>query len=61
MNQDKSSNKPHGGGDQKALMNVKDALCSLMMGSPTKEWDELPSTGLMFCQLQLKRPEKPNL
>ena len=21
-----------------------------MMGSPTKEWGELPSPGLMFCQ-----------
>ena len=50
MKQNKSSNKPPGGGDQKALTNVKDALCSLMMGSPTYEWGELPSPGLMFCQ-----------
>ena len=50
MNQEKSSNKPPGGGDQKALVNVKDALCSLMMGPPTNEWGELPSPGLMFCQ-----------
>ena len=21
-----------------------------MMGIPTKDWDEIPSTGLMFCQ-----------
>ena len=35
MNQEKSSNKPPGGRDQKALVNAKDALCSLMMGSPT--------------------------
>ena len=43
MKQDKSSNKPPGGGDQKALVNVKYASCSLLMGSPTKEWVELPS------------------
>ena len=36
MKQDKSSNKLPGGGDQKELVNVKDASCSLMMGSPTK-------------------------
>ena len=34
----------------KALVNVKDASCSLMMGSPTDEWGELPYPGLMFCQ-----------
>ena len=50
MKQEKSSNKPPGGGDQKALVNVKDASCSLMMGSPTDEWGELPSPGLMLCQ-----------
>ena len=50
MKQEKSSNKPPGGGDQKALVNVKDALCSLMMGSPTDEWGELLSHGLMLCQ-----------
>ena len=32
------------------MVNVKDALCSLMMGSPTKEWGEPSSTGLMFFQ-----------
>ena len=31
-------------------MNVKYASCSLMIGSPTEEWGELPSPGLMFCQ-----------
>ena len=31
-------------------MNVKDALCILVMGSPTEEWGELPSSGLMFFQ-----------
>ena len=50
MKQEKSSNKPPGGGDQKSLVNVKDALCSIMMGSPTDEWGELPSPGLMFFQ-----------
>ena len=34
--QEKSNNKPPGGGDQKALVNVKDSLCNLMMGSPTE-------------------------
>ena len=37
MKQEKSSNKPPGGGDQKALVNVKYASFSLMMGSPTNE------------------------
>ena len=32
------------------MVNVKDYLCSLMMGSPTKEWGELPSLGLILCQ-----------
>ena len=50
MKQEKSSNKPPGKGDQKALVNVKDDLCSLMMGFPTDEWGELKSPGLMFCQ-----------
>ena len=34
MNQFKYSNKTPGGGDQKSLVNFKDALCSLLMGSP---------------------------
>ena len=50
MKQEKSSNKPPGGGYQKALVNVKDASYSLMMVSPTDEWGELQSPGLMFCQ-----------
>ena len=50
MNQEKFSNKPPGVGEQKALANVKDASCSLIMGSPTEEWGELPPTGLMLCQ-----------
>ena len=50
MKQEKSSNKPPGEGNQKALVNVKDALCSLMMGSPTNELSEVTSPGLMFCQ-----------
>ena len=50
MNQEKYSNKPPGGGDQKALVKVKDTSCSFMMGSPIKEWCKLLSPGLMFCQ-----------
>ena len=50
MKQEKSSNKPPGGGDQKAPVNVKDASCSLMMVSSTDEWVELPSPGLMLFQ-----------
>ena len=50
MKQEKLSNKPPGGGDQKALLNVKDALCSLMMGAPTEEWFKPPYPGLMFFQ-----------
>ena len=50
MKQDKSSNKPPGGGDQKEMVNVKDSSCSLMMGYPTEEWGKLQSPGVMFCQ-----------
>ena len=50
MKQEKYYNKPPGGGYQKSFVNVKEASWSLMMGSPTKEWGKLPSTGLMFCQ-----------
>ena len=39
---------PDGGGQQRTLVNVEDASCSLMMGIPTEEWDYLPSPGLMF-------------
>ena len=39
-------------------MNVKDALCSLMMGSPTDEWGELPSPGLMLCQTSTQEARK---
>ena len=35
MKQEKSSNNPPGGGEHKALMNIKDASYSIMMGSPT--------------------------
>ena len=37
MKHKKSSNKPPGGGDHKAPVNINDTLCSLMMGSPTEE------------------------
>ena len=50
MKQEKSSNKTPGGGYQKALVNIKDALCSLMMGYTTDEWGELPSPCLKFCK-----------
>ena len=36
MKQGKNDNNPPYLGDQKALVNAKDASCSLMMGSPTK-------------------------
>ena len=39
-------------------MNVKDASCSLMMGSLTKDWGELPSTDLMFCQILTQEVRK---
>ena len=39
-------------------MNFKDALCSLMMGSPTDEWGELPSPGLMLCQTSTQEARK---
>ena len=58
MNQEKSSNNPPGGGDQKSLVNIKDAFCSLMMGSPTEEWGELPSPGLMFCQTSTQKAQQ---
>ena len=35
--------------EEKKLVNVKYASCSLMMGIPNKELDGLPSPGLMFC------------
>ena len=58
MKQDKLSNKPHDGGEQKALVNVNDALCSIMMGSPTDEWGELPSPGLILVQTSTKEARK---
>ena len=51
MKQLKSGNKhPAGGGEQKTLADVEDASCILIMGIPTKEWDYIPSPGLVFCQ-----------
>ena len=32
------------------MVNVEDVSCSLMMGIPTKEWDDLPSPGIIFFQ-----------
>ena len=39
---------PDGGREQKTLVNIEDASCSLMVGVRTKEWDDLPSPGLML-------------
>ena len=50
MKQSKSSNKHPGGGDQKALVYIKDTLFSLVMRDPTKEWGEPPYHGLVFCK-----------
>ena len=50
MKQEKPGNKPPYGGEQKTLVNVKDASCSLVMGIPTKEWYDLPYPGLVFSQ-----------
>ena len=58
MNQDKFSNMLPGGGYQKALVNVKDASCSLMMVAPTKEWGELPYPGIMFWQTSTQEVPK---
>ena len=49
MKQGKSGNKlSDGGGEQKILVNVEDTLCSLMIRIPTKEWDDIRSTVLVF-------------
>ena len=39
-------------------MNVKDTLGSLLMGSPTDEWGELPFPGLIFCQTSTQEARK---
>ena len=31
------------------MVTVEDASCSIMMGSPTEVWYDIPSTGLMLC------------
>ena len=48
IRQKKYTNKPPSGGKQKALMNEKDATCSLMIGSPTKKWGKPPPHSLML-------------
>ena len=58
INQEKYSNKPPGGGDHNALVNVKDTSFSLMMGSTTEEWSELPSPGLVFCQTSTQQAQQ---
>ena len=51
MKQVKYGNKhPDGGGEQKTLVNVEDALCSLVMGIPAKEWEDLPYPVLKLWQ-----------
>ena len=50
MNREKYANNSSDGGYQKALVNVIDTSCSIMIRTPTKEWDEPPSPGIMFCQ-----------
>ena len=50
MKQGKYVKKTPDRGDKKVLVNVKYALCSIIMGSPTEEWGEPPSPGLILCQ-----------
>ena len=51
MKQGKYGNKtPDREGEQKTLVNVEYASCSLMMDITTKEWDDITSPGLMFYQ-----------
>ena len=46
----KSVNKPPDGGEQKPLVNVKYIPFRLVVGISAEGWDDLPSSGLMFCQ-----------
>ena len=55
MKQEKYGNNPPDGVDQTTLVNVKYASYSLLMGISTKDWDELPSPRLMFCQAHHKK------
>ena len=48
MKQEKYGKNPPDGGEQKILVNVKDASYSLMMVIPTKEWYDLLSLVLIF-------------
>ena len=50
MKQEKYGENPPDRGEQKTLVNLKDSSCSLMVGIPAKEWDDLPSTGLIGFQ-----------
>ena len=52
--QEKSGNKPPDGGEQKTLIKFKNRSCSIMMGIPTEEWDDLPSPGIMLCHTSSK-------
>ena len=48
MKQVKYVNKPSGGGFDKTLVNINDASFSFMVGIPTKEWDGIPPTWIVF-------------
>ena len=51
MKRGKYSNKPPDVvGEQNILVNFEDASCSIMLGTPNKEWNNLRYTWLMFCQ-----------
>ena len=49
MKQVKHRNKNTDGGGDKTLVNVEYASCSIMMGTPTKEWNYLLYPVIMFC------------
>ena len=61
MNQEKSSNKPPGGGDHEELVSCKDALCSLMMGYPNENGVNYHLLASYTAKPQLKRSDKLNL
>ena len=54
MKQVKHGNKNTDGEGDKTLVNVEYVSCSIMMGTPTKEWDYLPYHVLMFCLILSK-------
>ena len=48
-------NPSDGGGEQNKLVNDEDASYGLMMDIPTDEWDNLPSTGIIFYRTHHKK------